>query len=201
MDKLLFSFIKRYLIVPLSVAIVAIIATSIVMPKIITASQSDIVISAPEIDPSSYELRDYKKFSELKDGEYVASIESNELNISCAVCYNTANDDDSVRLQKQSLEPWNKGSVAIVGDNYTRQFKYLHNAEVGTEIKIDFYKNAVCTYKITGVSYNNSLKSIPAELKKNNLVLCVPYNYFESKNGEKLYTFYFAELGGVKQWN
>lgn len=200
MNKLLLRFFKRFIIVPVLVAMVAVIAISFTMPKIINESHNASVVSIPDIDMSMYKLNEYNRFGELNAGDYVATITCEDVNLSCAVCYDSTNEINAVGLQKLSHEPWNNGNVAIVGDNITNKFKYLHNVQIGTELSINYYKNAVCTYKITNVTYNHSINEIEEQLKSNNLVLCVPYTDFESPDASKLYTFYFAELGGVEEW-
>lgn len=200
MNKLLLRFFKRFVIVPISFAIIAIIATSFVVPKLITGSYSVNNVSVEDIDISNYKLNEYEHFSQLEKGDYVATIISDEIKLSCAVCYDSTSQINSAGLSKKSKEPWSNGSVAIVGDNVPNKFKYLHNSKIGTEIKIDYYKNAICTYKITGVSYNHTTDEIKSALKKTDLLLCVPYTDFENPTESKLYTFYTAELGGVEQW-
>lgn len=200
MNNLLFGFLKKSIIVPVVVAALIMVVTGIAVPKMITSSLTTSVV-AQEIDISAYNLKEYSKFETLEQGDYVASITADTINLNCAICYNSVKEINSAGLLKQSKEPWNKGSVAIIGENENTKFKPFHNATVGTKLSINFYKNAVCNYEITEITYNNSRKAINEQLKKNDLLLCVPYTNFDSPNGEKLYIIYSAKLGGIEKWS
>lgn len=201
MDKLLFSFFKRFIIAPIVITVAVIICIGIVAPKAINNSMIPTVSVSQNVDISEYNLVEYKNFNTLKEADYVATISSDEIGLECAVCYSSSNNINAVNMLKQSKEPWNNGSVAIVGDNMGNKFKNLHNSNVGTSIVIDYYKNAVCSYNISKIVYNNTIKDIPKLMKEADLVLCVAYTDFESPNGtDKLYIAYLAELGGVDKW-
>lgn len=201
MDKLLFSFLKRIIIAPIVTALVVIACIGIVVPKVINDSIIPAVSVAPSVDISEYNLVEYDTFDTLREADYVATVSSDEIGLGCAVCYLSSNNINAVNMLKQSKEPWNNGSVAIIGDNKGNKFKNLHNSNIGTNIVIDYYKNAVCSYKVSKIVYNNTIKDIPKLMKEADLVLCVPYTDFESPNGtDKLYIAYLAELGGVDNW-
>ena len=199
MKPLVWKFAKRIIIIPLVLTAMSIAIVSINVTPKVNASIKSVQITEPVVDISEYNLVKYKKFSELSKGDYAATITVESVSIKCAVCYDSSEEADAVCLVKQSKEPWNNGSVALIGDNEARSFKRLHNAVVGTDIEIDFYKNPTCNYKVTAISYNCSEKDIYKKLKENNLVICVPYYDFESTDGSLLYTIYEAELGGNEQ--
>jgi sortase (surface protein transpeptidase) len=200
MNSLFLNFIKRALLVP--AVITAVVAFAIVsfVPKSVSASNVLTANTASDVDISQYSLVEFSDFSTLKQGDYVARIYSDELAINCAVVYgsNSGVDADCVAMQKCSTEPWNDGSVVIIGDNLTTYFRYLHNAVDGTEISVDFYRNSTYTYNITGVNYNVAQKNLSKFMQPNTLVLAVPYEDFESTNNQPLYIVYTATLGGVK---
>lgn len=201
MNKILFSFIKRFIIAPLIILLAVISAVAVVMPKIVDASQIQTVAVAPEVDISSYNLSEYNSFSQLKNGDYVATISSDEISLGSAVCYISSNDVNAVHMIKASKEPWNGGSVAVIGANTVNKFKNLHNCKQGTKLEIDYYKNARCSYEIVDVLYNNTKKDIDSLMKRADLVLCVEYNDFETPDeSDAFYIAYLAKMGGMEKW-
>lgn len=201
MNKLLLSFLKRFIIAPLIITAVVISAFGFFASREVALSQASVDFVTPSIDISDYNLVEYHSFDALKSDDYVATLSSDEIELGCAVCYSSGNEVDAVSMLKQSKEPWNGGSVAITGENLTLQLKPLHNSKVGTRVKIDYYKNQICTYEIKQVVYNNTLDDIPALMKKADLVLCVKYDNFESSNeGDSFYIAYLADIGGVEEW-
>lgn len=201
MNKILFSFIKRFIIAPLIIVVAVISAVAVVMPKLVDASQIQTVAVAPEVDISNYQLLEYDSFSELKNGDYVATISSDEISLCSAVFYVSSNDVNAVHMLKASKEPWNGGSVAIIGDNNVNEFKNLHNCKQGTKLEIDYYKNARCSYEIVDVVYNNTKKDIKSLMNRADLVLCVEYNDFETPDeSDAFYIAYLAKMGGMEKW-
>lgn len=200
MKSLFISFLKRFLLIPILVTVVVIAVIAIKVPNAVSVSNLTVSASAPDVDISVYNLVEYEKFSSLKEGDYVATVSSDEISLGCAVCYESTNDLNAVTMLKCSKEPWLGGSVVLMGENVKQKFKYLHNSTIGTEININFYKNATCKYKITSVEYNHTQEELKDCMKKADLVLCVAYKDFESPNGSNLYITYFAELGGVELW-
>lgn len=200
MKPLFFNFIKRFILVPVLLTVIVVIVVGIKLPSVVADSQNVTVITSPVVDTDKYNLVSYKSFKDLKSGDYVATVFCEELQINCAACFDSSAELHAAEVLKQSKEPWNKGNVAIVGDNLTTQFKYLHNAGIGTEIVVDYYHNETCTYSIKKIVDVSNIEDVIEYLKQYNLVLCIPYVDFDSPTGSMLYHVYLAELGGVELW-
>lgn len=198
MNSLFFNFVKRALIVPLLFALVAIAAVNFVVPKMVESSNAVSYTTAAKIDISKYQLAEFDSFSKLEKGNYVATVSSEEIGLNCAAAYNSSEIVDTVNLLKISTEPWNNGSIAIIGKNLTTEFKYLHNAIAGTEVTVDFYRNSTYTYKINKIIYDASQGDIKKHMAPDTLVMALPYVDFESSDDKPFYILYVAELEGVK---
>lgn len=200
MKPLLLNFIKRFILVPVLLTALIIVGVGIKLPSVVADSKSVTVITSPVVDIDKYNLVSYKSFKDLKSGDYVATVSCEELRINCVACFDSSAELHAAEVLKQSKEPWNNGNVAIIGENLTTQFKYLHNASIGTEIVVNYYQNETCTYSIKKIVDICKKENIIDYLKQYNLVLCIPYVDFDSPTGSMLYHVYLAELGGVELW-
>jgi sortase (surface protein transpeptidase) len=192
MNSLTFNFIKRAFIVPIAVTLIVILGILVGVPKIVSAQSS--TNSVTKIDLSGYSLAEYSEFKQLKESDYVGSISSESLGINSAITYSLDSDKNTILLSQSSKEPWNNGSVILVGDNSNSQFKSLHSSEVGDEITINFYSNDKYVYKITDVEFGKTLEDIDSYNKKNTLVMFLPYNNFEDLGNSYYYAVYIAEM-------
>lgn len=194
MDSLKFNFVRRAFIVPVILSVVVIAVIWFAAPKFIDASNAVSVSAASDVDISKYQLREYENFSQLKSGDYVATITCKNSAVSCPALYLDDIETGTAYMSKSSSEPWNNGTVAFVGDNFESEFKSLHSSNVGDEIYVNFYKHGTFTYKITQISANKKLTDLKQyEKQKNKLVLCLPYTDFESADNSSIYTFFVAQ--------
>jgi sortase (surface protein transpeptidase) len=193
MNSLTFNFIKRAFIIPIAVTLVVVLGMFIFIPT--SSSAQSTTTSVSKIDLSGYSLAQYSKFKQLDISAYVGSISSDSLGINCAITYSLDSENiNTVLLSENSTEPWNDGSVVLLGDDNTSEFKTLHDSVIGDEITIDFYSNNKYTYKINDVSYGKTLKDIKSYNKKNTLVMYVPYSNFDDLSNSYYYVEYVAEL-------
>ena len=198
MDSLKFNFVRRAFIIPALLSAVIIAVIWFAAPKMIESSNAVSVVAATDVNISKYKLNEYNKFSQLKSGDYVATITCKNSAVSCPVLYLDDIETGTAYMPKFSTEPWNNGTVAFVGDNFESEFKSLHSAKIGDEVYVNFYKHGTYTYKITKITANNKLSDLKQyEKQKNKLILCLPYTDFESADSSSIYTFFIAESEAV----
>lgn len=194
MDSLKFNFVRRAFIVPVLLSAVVIAIIWFAAPKIIESSNAVSVAAVSDVNISKYNLNEYNKFSQLKSGGYVATVNCKNPAVSCPVLYLDDIETGTAYMSKNSTEPWNNGTVAFVGDNFDSEFKSLHSAKVGDKIYVNFYKHGTYTYKVTKITANKKLSDLKLyEKQKNKLILCLPYTDFESADNSLIYTFFIAE--------
>ncbi len=198
MNSLKFNFVRRAFIIPVLLSAIVVAVVWFTAPKMIESSNAVSVAAATDVDISKYKLNEYDKFSQLKSGEYVATIACKNSAVSCPALYLDDIETGTAYMTKASTEPWNDGTVAFVGDNFDSEFKSLHSAKIGDEVYVSFYKHGTYTYKITKITANNKLTALKQyEKQKNKLILCLPYTDFESAESSSIYTFYIAESEAI----
>lgn len=74
MDSLKFNFVRRAFIVPVLLSAVVIAIIWFAAPKIIESSNAVSVAAVSNVNISKYSLNEYNKFSQLKSGGYVATV-------------------------------------------------------------------------------------------------------------------------------
>lgn len=193
MTSLLFNFFKRAIIVPIILTIIASVGIYVVTPGLINRGGEGKAASDDSvIDLSSYDTRDYKTFSQLKEGEYVGTIECSNIGLNkTAVVYQT-DKSNSIFASGDSKEPWNNGGTAIVTTDTKSELSKFYNAEKGDKITVDFFSNGEYTYKLDKKVICQTEKDIKNYIKPSTLVICVPYNDFTNLSYSYYYTIYIA---------
>lgn len=74
MNSLKFNFVRRAFIIPVLLSAIVVAVVWFTAPKMIESSNAVSVAAATDVDISKYKLNEYDKFSQLKSGEYVATI-------------------------------------------------------------------------------------------------------------------------------
>ncbi len=191
MLSLVLNFLKRALIVPLALLLIAVAAVSAFLPRLNLASVP--TAQGREINLSSYTLVNYKAFDSLGEDNYVGKLTSEDFDLGEIAVLKSSDNSTGVRMLKSSKEPWNGGGVILVGKNIFNQFKLLHNAKKGDTVTFEFYNNDSYNYKISKIVPNVRAKELNSYLKDNLLVMCVPYNDFGNLGDSYLYTVYVAQ--------
>lgn len=197
MNSLRINFILKAFVIP--IAITAIIASSLTLvyfPRVIEKSNATATLKVSDVDISKYSITEYNSFKDLRELNYVASVENDELGIKCPVLYLNSDSNDAAHMLDGSVEPWANGSMAIVGENLNSQFKRLHGATIGDEFTVDFYSNEQYTYRITKIEYNKTEEDVKSYMGNRNLVLGLQYNDFSGAEDSYLYIVYVAQLVG-----
>ena len=189
MISLLLNFFKRAIAVPLIVCIAAVIAVTAI-PNIGAGTSDNGKLS--EVDISLYSAKQYDRFKELESDSYAGLLFSEDFSFGkIPVLYDVENQN-TVSVVKGSGEPWNGGSMLIVGKNSEAQFKGLKRAKKGDTIVFDSYSNTEVSFTVksivTGVR-ENELKSY---MKQGKLVLAYPYNDFSDLGNAYYYTLLIA---------
>lgn len=192
--SLVFNFIKRVFIIPVAITLVAVALVCTFVPKFVDYSDKLIVETSADVDISNYKLTDFNRFKDIDNGTYIGTLTVPDVKINCAVVYNSDSQPNALNMIKGSAEPWNSGGMVIKGTNQKSQLNRLHNANVGDFVEFDPYKNDTCKYVIKQIKYGVEETNLTKYIKKNSLVLCLPYTNFYNGNEQNFYTVYIAEL-------
>ncbi len=192
MASLLFNFFKRAIIVPVVVTAIVIGAIYLYVPSLITDGQSRATEETAAVDLSQFSVKEYNSFRELKSGDYIGTVSCSSVELGETPVVYIANNEKAVYAINGSAEPWNGGSMVIIGNDVYSQFAKLYNSEKGDYVSLKFYSGNTYDYKIekkvTGVT-ENELKNY---LVDGQLVLAVPYNDFSNLGNSFFYTLYVA---------
>lgn len=193
MNSLILNFIKRAVIVPVIVTALCVCGVRFIAPKLVESSNQVSAVTSESVDASIYNLVKYNNFNDLKKNDYVATVTCETVGMSCAAVFNCEDEPKAVDVDASSTEPWNDGTVVLVGENTASQFNKLHKANLGDEVVVEFYKHDKYTYKISKIEHSYSRENIQNSMKYKGLLLCCAYNDFSDLENSKLYTVYFAE--------
>ena len=105
MDSLKFNFVRRAFIVPVLLSAVVIAIIWFAAPKIIESSNAVSVAAVSNVNISKYSLNEYNKFSQLKSGGYVATVNCKNPAVSCPVLYLDDIETGTAYMSKNSTEP------------------------------------------------------------------------------------------------
>lgn len=197
MDKLKSSYIKKGIIFPLVTIIVLIILSVIFVPKIINMipTGTDATQAITQYNANDYYLVDYKNFEDLRLNNFVGWLSSDDIALGCAVTYKSEDEGTTASsLLERSSEPWNDGTVVIIGENSDREFRNLHKATINNEFTIDFHQHDSYTYKIKEIIPTRTKSEINDYMDESDAILCLPYNDFSKFGNEYFYTIYLAEM-------
>ncbi len=192
MASLLFNFFKRAIIVPVIVTAIVIGALYMAIPKYVNEGQARPTSVNERIDLSQYSVKEYNSFSQLKAGDYVGTIRCDNIDLGNTAVLYLSENDNGVYVESGSSEPWNGGSVLIIGNDINNQFGKFYNSEKGDKIELEFYSRDTYTYKIQNKAVGVTKKEINNYLGDGRLVLAVPFNDFSNLGGSFFYTLYIA---------
>ncbi|MCR5207065.1 MAG: sortase [Eubacterium sp.] len=193
MDSLFLNFLKRAVLVPLLAA--AIVAGGFMFIGTKAAAESNVEPSKPEssVNLTGYTVKSYKTFDELKQGNYVCALSCESAWEGEKAVLFSESDGNSITMSKNSVEPWNKGGVLIIGNNTDAQFKGLHNAVNGDTVEVSFYDNGSYSYTVKKVIPCAEEEKLNSFVKNNTLVLCLSYNNFTNLGNAYFYRVVIAE--------
>ena len=193
MKSMGFNFIKRALIVPAVLAVVAValvFGASKALPAHVGSEQTT--------GDAVYSARRFDSFTKLKDGDYVGKLVFDE-GAEKPVTFNET-VGNSLALDKTSADAWKPGAVVIKGSGSTSQLGDLRHLRKGDSFTFDISGNGTFEYKITSVKNGVRADDISAlaakKSKGKTLYLCRSYNDFSAAGKTKLYTLYTAQQTG-----
>ncbi len=192
MASLLFNFFKRAIIVPVIVTAIVLGAIYMIVPKYVNEEQTRPVSVNERIDLSQYSVKEYNSFKQLKAGDYVGAISCENIDLGKTAVLYLSENDNGVYVDSPSAEPWNGGSVVIIGNDVNRQFGKFYNSKNGDKIELEFYSGDTYTYKIQKKVVGVTKKDISKYMNGESLILAVPYNDFSNLDGSFFYTLYIA---------
>ena len=192
MNSMVFSFIKRAVIVPLLLA-----AVSVAGLFLFVTYTPD--FDKPGADDGSvvFQTKDFDKLSELSEGDYVGKLthSENALEITYAESVST-----SLVAEKNSSEPWSNGTVIITGTSAAAQLGDFRSAKKGDCVSLEVYSKGRFEYKITDIKTGLTLSDLQKIKSDKALLLCRSYNDFSTEGSAKLYAVYVAKpTGEVKK--
>ena len=192
------NFIVFGLVVPIIVAIIAVVGSYFIVPVFIDSmpNNKDRTQAVEEFDRKEYYLVDYDNFSELRLNNFVGWLSSNDLGLGCAITYNSEMETAlNASLSPISKEPWiNNGGLIVTGKNRDKVFRNLHKAKIGDQITINFNSHETYTYEIVEIYNKENREETYAHYADNTLVLCLQMNDFRDLNNAYLYKVFVAKL-------
>ena len=192
MASLLFNFFKRAIVVPVVVTALVIGAIYALAPKFINETSTRVVSGNQTINLSEYHVKEYSSFKDLKSGGYIGKVSCENVDLGETPVVYLSQNEKAVYAVQGSEEPWNGGSILIIGNDVYSQFAKLYNSEKGDKVKLEFYSNDTYNYriekKVTGVK-ESEFKDY---LRDEKLILAVPYNDFSNLGNSYFYTLYVA---------
>ncbi|MBQ9517022.1 MAG: hypothetical protein IJR60_02990 [Eubacterium sp.] len=193
MKSMGFNFIKRAVIIPL---VLAVIAAALVLAAVKFAPER---LTEDQNEQTTYSVQEVQEFSKLQSGDYVGRLVFAD-GTERAVTFDESTGNTLVLLQK-SKEPWKNGSAVIRGTGVSAQLGELRHLKQGDTFTFDIGKRGGFEYEITDVASGVSAKDASAYTgqkgKAKMLYLCRSYNDFSSADKTKLYVVYTArQIGG-----
>ena len=192
MASLLLNFFKRAIIVPVIVTALVIGAIYAVTPHFITERKSRTSSLNDRIDLSLYSVKEYDSFKELRAGDYIGDLSCESVDLGRTAIVYKSQVNNAVYAIDGSKEPWNGGSMLIVGNDVYSQFAKLYNSKKGDKISLEFYSRETYTYKIENKVVGVTDAELKGYLTDGKLVLAVPYNDFSNLGSSFFYTLYIA---------
>ncbi len=197
MNSLVFNFIKRAVIVPVVCAALAAAVLIFAGPRAVakTAAVGNKTSNTVKtLDITAFSAKSYEGFSELKSGDFIGSVSSEDIGFGeKAISYHAA-EDGSIIMSKASKEPWNGGSLLLIGANTSDSFKPLHRCQIGDTFKVSFYNKDVYTYRLTKILPCEEEKKLSSHLGENRLLLCLQYYDFTNLGNDYFYQVFVAEM-------
>ncbi|MBE6720559.1 MAG: hypothetical protein E7571_07925 [Ruminococcaceae bacterium] len=182
MDSLIFSFIKRAVIVPsiiTAVVIGCLLGASRLAPQQQSTVLSDVV----------YQQKAFDSFGSLIEGDYVGKITCGS-DFAADITFGES-VSGSLVLDTDSTEPWKNGRAIVVGTGAANQLGTLRHLKAGDSVTLEVYSNSGYTYKITSVK--SGLTFGETKKIKADLLICRSYNDFSDLAFSKLYTVYCGD--------
>jgi len=190
MKQLIFNFIKRALLLPALVAGLALAAVLYLGQAQVTESQSKLSPAAPgTFSLAGYNETEYTKFSELADGDLVATMSGEDFGLSeRAVCYDAATEDISV--ETPSSEPWNSGALLVTGTD--AQLRAMYNAAVGDTLTLNFPEHGEYRYTVKQIVVGVHREELTGYMAPGTLCLASPYNDLSAAAQPNIYILFIA---------
>lgn len=196
MRRLKSQYIKKAILFPLIIVILLTILAIPVVPRFIQMMPRSINPTGAvlDYDESDYYLVNYKNFGDLRLNNFVGWLSSDDIALGCAITYKSEDENTTAAsLLERSSEPWNDGTLVIVGDNTDREFRNLHKATINNEFTIEFHKHDSYTYAVKDIVPIVDKEEINKYMKDSDAILCLPYNDFSKLGSEYFYTIYLCD--------
>lgn len=196
MKKLRSSYIKKATLFPLITIVALIIVSIIAVPKLLPMipTATDATKAVKEYNADDYYLVNYSNFEDLRLNNFVGWLSSDDIALGCAVTYKSENEDtNAASLLSMSTEPWNDGTIVIIGSNTDKEFRNLHKAAINNTFNIEFHQHNNYTYKIKEIIPTKSKDEIKEYTDEADAILCLPYNDFSKFGKEYFYTLYVCD--------
>lgn len=190
------GYIKKAIIFPLSTVVVLAIIATIIVPSLITKipTATDATRGVKEYNADDYYLVNYDNFEDLRLNNFVGWLSSDDIALGCAVTYKSEDENTTASsLLEYSEEPWNNGTIVIIGDNTDREFRNLHKANFNDTFTIEFHKHDTYTYAIKDIVPTRTKDEIKDYIDEGDAILCLPYNDFSKLGSEYFYTLYICK--------
>ena len=192
MASLLFNFFKRAIIVPVVVTALVIGSIYAFSPTFITEGTQRTVSTGENIDLSDYKVKEYSSFKQLKPGDYIGTVSCKSVDLGETPIVYISKNEKAVYAIDGSVEPWNGGSILIIGNDVYSQFLKLYNSEKGDKVSVNFYSGDTYNYKIEKKVAGVTESELKNYIKDGKLVLAVPYNDFSNLGTSFFYFLYIA---------
>lgn len=197
MNGLKSSYIRKAIIFPTVVVIILIILATIFVPPFIARipTATDATRGVKEYNADDYYLVNYDNFEDLRLNNFVGWLSSDDIALGCAVTYKSEDENTSAAsLLEYSKEPWNKGTLVIIGDNTDAEFRNLHKANMNDTFTIEFHKHDSYTYAVKDIVPTRTKEEIKDYIDEGDAILCLPYNDFSKLGSEYFYTVYVCKI-------
>ena len=142
-----------------------------------------------------YQVEQYDKFSQFKEGDYIGKLRCESLDLAVDVTA-FGSVSNSIVMSDVSKEPWEDGSVILIGTSAKNQLASFRRINKGDKLSFEAYANDKFEYVITDIEYGYRDEDIARLKGKNKLYVCRSYNDFSNRGEAKLYAVYSAEKEG-----
>lgn len=191
------SYIRKAIVFPIVVVIILIVIATLIVPSIITRipTATDATKGVKEYNADDYYLVNYDNFEDLRLNNFVGWLSSDDIALGCALTYKSEDENTTAAsLLATSTEPWNKGTIIIIGDNTDAEFRNLHKANYNDTFTIEFHKHDSYTYAVKDIVPTRTKDEINDYVDEGDAILCLPYNDFSQLGTEYFYTLYVCKL-------